>query len=160
MDVPECPGCREFRAQREFEARILGLETQVRDLLDKLKPSSLHDRRRQPRSRPAKKPGAQPGHPPLMKTLVATTLKQVKVSGGRHLPNTQAELLREARKKLTNASAPRLGKKFCLHAYRHTFANGIAVVDSPIDARTQIVLFGLNKSRRKNRLHQAARRLS
>lgn len=39
MDVPECPGCRELLARNaELEARILALEGQVRDLLEKLKP--------------------------------------------------------------------------------------------------------------------------
>ena len=38
MDVPECPGCRERDARiAAHEARILALEGQVRDLLDKLK---------------------------------------------------------------------------------------------------------------------------
>lgn len=75
MAVPECPGCCELRARNaELESRVLALEAQVRDLLDKLKPPSP----RVPTSQPpapakkptGKKPGAQPGHPPLMKALV------------------------------------------------------------------------------------------
>jgi len=39
MGVPECLGCQAFLKRiAEQEARILALEAQVRDLLDKLKP--------------------------------------------------------------------------------------------------------------------------
>jgi transposase len=75
MDVPECPGCRERDARNaELEARVLALEAQVRDLLDKLKPPSPRVVTPQPpaptKKPTGKKPGAQPGHPPLMKELV------------------------------------------------------------------------------------------
>ena len=76
MDVPECPGCRELRARNaELEARILALEGQVRDLLDKLKPPPsprpITPQPPDPAKKPTgKKPGGQPGHPPLMKVLV------------------------------------------------------------------------------------------
>mgnify|MGYP001217501613 CR=1 FL=1 len=75
MEAPECPGCRELRVRNsELEARVLALEAQVRDLLDKLKPPTPRGQTPQPAA-PAKKPtgkkpGGQPGHPPLMKTLV------------------------------------------------------------------------------------------
>jgi hypothetical protein len=57
MDVPECPRCREYLARiAELEARILALEGQVRDLLDKLKPPAP-PRAKIPQSpAPAKKP--------------------------------------------------------------------------------------------------------
>ena len=76
MEVPECPGCRELRARNaELEARILALEGQVRDLLDKLKPPQAPKPLTPQPPAPAKKPtgknpGGQPGHPPLMKVLV------------------------------------------------------------------------------------------
>lgn len=75
MDLPECPGCRERDARiAAHEARILALEAQVRDLLDKLKPPTSRVVTPQPpapaKTPTGKKPGAQPGHPPLMKELV------------------------------------------------------------------------------------------
>lgn len=76
MDVPECPGCRVLRARlAEAEAKILALEGQLRDLLDRLKPPPPP---RSPTAKPpapaktptGKKPGGQPGHPPHLKTLL------------------------------------------------------------------------------------------
>ena len=74
MDVPECPGCRERDARiAVLESRVLTLQAQVRDLLDKLKPPSPRVVTPQPpapaKKPTGKKPGAQPGHPPLMKVL-------------------------------------------------------------------------------------------
>jgi len=76
MDVPECPGCRELLARlAQAEAKILALEGQVRDLLDKLKrpqpPRPITAPPPAPVKKPTgKKPGGQPGHPPLMKVLL------------------------------------------------------------------------------------------
>jgi transposase len=76
MDVPDCPGCRERDAHiAELETRILALEGQVRDLMDRLKPP-VPPRTQTPQPpAPAKKvtgrkPGGQPDHPPHLKTLV------------------------------------------------------------------------------------------
>lgn len=76
MDVSECPGCRALLARNaELEARVLALEGQVRDLLDKLKPPQpprpLTAQPPAPAKKPTgKKPGGQPGHPPHLKVLV------------------------------------------------------------------------------------------
>ena len=76
MGVPECLGCQALLKRiAEQEARILALEAQVRDLHDKLKPTTP-PRPITPTSPPpaktptGKKRGAQPGHPPKMKALL------------------------------------------------------------------------------------------
>jgi transposase len=73
MAVPECPGCRAAHARiAELEARVLELEGQLRDLLDRLKPPApprpAPDLPAGPAKRPTgRKPGAQDGHPPHLK---------------------------------------------------------------------------------------------
>ena len=74
--VPECPGCRSWTAERTaLEARILALETKLRDLEDRLKPPPPKRPHEPPPPAPAKVPtgktrGAQPGHPPHLKSFL------------------------------------------------------------------------------------------
>jgi transposase len=64
----DCPRCR------ELEARILELETKLRDLEDRLKPPTPKPIGQQPAAPPkkptGKKRGAQPGHPPHLRKLL------------------------------------------------------------------------------------------
>ena len=76
MEVPDCPGCRQRDARiAELEARVLALEGQVRDLLDRLKPPppprAVAGQPPAPDKKPTgRKPGGQIGHPPHLKVLV------------------------------------------------------------------------------------------
>ncbi len=67
--IPECPRCR------ELEARILALETRLRDLEDRLKPPPPKRPHEPQPPAPAKVPtgktrGAQPGHAPHLKKFL------------------------------------------------------------------------------------------
>ena len=67
--IPDCPRCR------ELEARILTLETDLRDLQDRLKPPPPKRPVEPQPPTPAKVPtgkkrGAQPGHPPHLKSFL------------------------------------------------------------------------------------------
>ena len=67
--IPDCPRCR------ELEARVLVLETLLRDLQDKLKPPPPKRPVEPQPPAPAKVPtgktrGAQPGHPPHLKKFL------------------------------------------------------------------------------------------
>ena len=67
--VPDCSRCR------ELEARILALDTELRDLQDRLKPPPPKRPVEPPPPAPAKVPtgkprGAQPGHPPHLKRFL------------------------------------------------------------------------------------------
>ena len=69
----QCPGCRERDARiAQLEAKVLALEGQLRDLLDKLKPPTPPRPAPKLPAAPAKKPtgrqpGAQDGHPAHLK---------------------------------------------------------------------------------------------
>jgi len=73
MGVPECPGCRAAQARiAELEAKVLELEGQLRDLIDRLKPPApprpAPDLPAAPAKRPTgRTPGAQGGHPAHLK---------------------------------------------------------------------------------------------
>jgi transposase len=73
MVVLECPGCRAAQTRiAELEAKVLELEGQLRDLVDKLKPPApprpAPDLPPGPAKKPTgRKPGAQSGHPPHLK---------------------------------------------------------------------------------------------
>ena len=76
MESSECQGCRERDARiAQLEARVLALEGQIRDLIDKTKPPPPPKRTTEQPPAPAKKatgrkPGAQAGHPPHLKKLL------------------------------------------------------------------------------------------
>ena len=76
MEDPGCQGCRERDARiAQLEARVLALEGQIRDLIDKTKPPpSPRPTTEQPPAPPKKatgrKPGGQAGHPPYLKRLL------------------------------------------------------------------------------------------
>ena len=68
---------------------------------------------------------------------LAKTLKLTKQSGK---PKTEAELLGEARRKLTYKAAKALGPKFCLYDLRHTWMNRL--LTKGVDAPTVAFLAG------------------
>ena len=73
METTDCPGCQEWaRRYAELEARVLTLEAQLRDLMDKLKPPTAKPHEPLPKGK-AKVPtgktrGGQTGHPPHLKS--------------------------------------------------------------------------------------------
>jgi len=76
LPILECVGCRSWSAERAaLEARILVLETLIRDLQDRLKPPPPKRPAEPQPPAPAKVPtgkrrGAQPGHPPHLKSFL------------------------------------------------------------------------------------------
>ena len=70
----------------------------------------------------------------------ATKLNPFKKVNVLTVPKTKAELLCEARKKVTNLEARQRGAKFCLYAYRHTFANRL--LEAGVDSLTVSTLLG------------------
>ena len=77
--------------------------------------------------------------PEAVKALAAT-LKPEKVVKGKPMVKSQADLLREARKKLTAKEAAKHGKKFFLYAFRHTLANRL--LTAGVDSLTVSTLLG------------------
>jgi integrase len=70
----------------------------------------------------------------------ASTLKPTVNVKGVSKSKSELELLREARKKLINLEARKRGAKFCLYAYRHTFANRL--LEAGVDSLTVSTLLG------------------
>lgn len=103
MVVLECPGCRAAQARiAELEARILQLEGQVRDLMDRLKPPTpprpTPDLPAAPAKKPTgRKPGAQDGHTPHLKQrLPPERVRRVVALLPRHCRKCQAPLPKQA----------------------------------------------------------------
>lgn len=70
----------------------------------------------------------------------ASTLKKGKTVAGKHVRKTEKELVREARRKLTNREAHKLGGKYCLYSFRHTYATRL--LEAGCDSITVSALMG------------------
>lgn len=70
----------------------------------------------------------------------AATLRPEKTVKGKVVQKTERDQLREARKKLRARAAARHGTKFCLYAFRHTFANRLLAAS--VDSLTVSTLLG------------------
>jgi site-specific recombinase XerD len=71
---------------------------------------------------------------------LAATLKKTKIEAGRVVHKSEKELLREARKKLTNQHAKKLGTKYALTALRHSFCQRL--LEAGVDHTTVAALMG------------------
>jgi integrase len=71
---------------------------------------------------------------------LAARLPREHTVRGRRVAKSERELLAEARKKLTAKEAAKLGGRFCLYSFRHTFANRL--LKAGVDALTVATLLG------------------
>lgn len=71
---------------------------------------------------------------------LAATLKPTRTVDGKAVEKGEKERIQEARKKLLNREAAKRGAKYCLYAFRHTFANRL--LEAGIDSLTVSTLLG------------------
>lgn len=71
---------------------------------------------------------------------LAATLPRTRTVKGRTVEKSPGDLAREARKKLQSAEARKRGGKFCLYAFRHTFATRL--LTAGVDSLTVSTLLG------------------
>lgn len=71
---------------------------------------------------------------------LARTLRPEKTVAGRVVPKSEADLLREARRKLTDARAGKHGVKYALTAIRHSYATRL--LEAGVDHITVAMLLG------------------
>jgi integrase len=81
----------------------------------------------------------QPLDPEKVK-LFASKLQPTRIDKGSKVVKTEKELLREARKKLLARESAKYGMKYCLYAYRHSFANRL--LEAGVDSLTVSALLG------------------
>jgi hypothetical protein len=70
---------------------------------------------------------------------LAATLPKIRKEKGREVEKSWKDLLREARKKLKNAAARKLGDKLFLDAFRHTFAQRLLLAGKALNQAAEPV---------------------